>query len=206
MNTGNPDSYFIDGCGRCDRYQGPSCKVRTWNSELRALRAMIASAGLVETLKWGSPCYTLNGANVVGLASMNDYCAVSFFKGFAMDDPAGLFENAGPNARIMRIVRFRSMADVEAKLEATRRLVEQAVALEASGVKVVPKPAAEPVPDELLAMLDGDPALLGAWEALTPGRRRSHTLHVSGAKQAATRVRRAAAVAPLILAGRGFNE
>ena len=54
--------------------------------------------------------------------------------------------------------------------------------------------------------LDADPALAVAWQALTPGRRRSHVLYVSGAKQAATRARRAATSAALVMQGLGYDE
>ena len=54
--------------------------------------------------------------------------------------------------------------------------------------------------------LEADEALHAAWDALTPGRQRSHILHVSGAKQADTRDRRAERCAADILEGRGFNE
>jgi uncharacterized protein YdeI (YjbR/CyaY-like superfamily) len=78
-------------------------------------------------------------------------------------------------------------------------------ALERAGAKVAPTPL-EPIPEELQRRLDADPALRRAFDALTPGRRRSHALHVAGAKQAETRERRVDRCAPVILAGRGFNE
>jgi len=62
------------------------------------------------------------------------------------------------------------------------------------------------VPEELQAQLDAAPKLKAAFEALTPGRRKSHIFHVSGAKQAKTRAARAEKCAPMILGGRGFNE
>jgi uncharacterized protein YdeI (YjbR/CyaY-like superfamily) len=48
--------------------------------------------------------------------------------------------------------------------------------------------------------------LRAAFEALTPGRRKSYIFHVSGAKQAKTRVARAERCVPMIMSGRGFNE
>ena len=37
--------------------------------ELLTLRDIVRSTGLVETVKWGAPCYTHNGKNVVGLGA-----------------------------------------------------------------------------------------------------------------------------------------
>jgi len=58
----------------------------------------------------------------------------------------------------------------------------------------------------LAERLEADPELDAAFAALTPGRRRSHILHVGGAKQAETRVRRVDRCVPDIMAGKGFNE
>ncbi len=63
-----------------------------------------------------------------------------------------------------------------------------------------------PVSAELAGRLATDARLRRAFEALTPGRRRSHILHIGGAKQSETRARRVEKCAPVILAGRGFNE
>ena len=61
------------------------------------------------------------------------------------------------------------------------------------------------LPAELVAALAADPELADAWDALTPGRRRSHVLHISGAKQSATRVARIERNREKILAGKNFQ-
>jgi uncharacterized protein YdeI (YjbR/CyaY-like superfamily) len=200
------DDYLRDGCGRCDRFRTPECKVRRWTDALVALRALLGESGLVEEMKWGSPCYTLGGKNVVLLTSFNDYCALAFFKGAALADDEGLLVGPGPSSRFVRQLRFRSAAEVAERRALAVRLVEQAVALERDGGDVEAGDAAEPVPAELERRLAADPELLRAWEALTPGRRRSHVLHIGGAKQSATRDKRVARCVPAIVAGRGFNE
>ena len=58
----------------------------------------------------------------------------------------------------------------------------------------------------LQARLSASPEVKEAFEALTPGRAKSHIFHVSGAKQPETRAARAAKCVPIILSGRGFNE
>ena len=57
-------------------------------------------------------------------------------------------------------------------------------------------------PDELVRAPDADPALAEAFHRLTPGRQRSHVLHIDGAKTSQTRLRRLEALRPLILAGK----
>jgi uncharacterized protein YdeI (YjbR/CyaY-like superfamily) len=205
MNTTGVDSYLRDGCGRCEHYQTPACKVLLWTEALVALRTLVRASGLEETMKWGSPCYTLDGKNVVMLVSFRESCGLSFFKGAALTDDDGILESAGPNSRHAGFVKCRSLADVTSRRTQIERLLTQAIALERAGVKIAKAPP-EPVPDELARRLAADPGLRAAFEALTPGRRRSHVLHVSGAKQSETRERRVEKCVPDILAGRGFNE
>lgn len=199
-------AFFRDGCGRCEHYQTPVCKVRVWPDVLAELHAIVRDSPLAASMKWGMPCYTLDGANVAMLAAMKDCCTLSFFKGAALHDPDGLLEPAGPNSHYARLLRFRSVDDVRERREHTVRIIEQAIAAERAGVIVQRPTDAEPMPAELNARLDADPALRDAFDALTPGRKRSFVLYVSGAKQAKTRADRAERCAPKIFAGKGFNE
>ena len=206
MNTTSVDSYLRDGCGRCDHYQTPACKVHLWTDALVALRALLRETELVEEMKWGSPCYTLDGKNVVMMTSFRGFCSLSFFKGVALGDDEGALVSPGPSSRFMRYLRFNSAEEVERRRAQVSRLLLEAIALERSGAKLEVEEASEPMPDELEERLIADPELRRAFEDLTPGRQRSHILHVSGAKQSATRRRRVEACALEILAGKGFNE
>lgn len=203
MNTGTVDSYLRDGCGRCEHYQTPECKVHLWAKVLPMLRELVLAAGLDEQLKWGSPTYSLDGKNVLQVVSFKEYAAISFFKGALLEDDE--LESPGPNSHHVRFLKFRVPADVTSRKAKIKKLLTAALALEKAGVKVEKKERAA-VPEELQAVIDGSGAVKKAWEALTPGRQRSHILHVSGAKQAETRVRRAEACAEHIKQGRGFNE
>jgi uncharacterized protein YdeI (YjbR/CyaY-like superfamily) len=206
MNTTSVDSYLREGCGRCEDYQTPRCKALLWTGPLEALRALVRGAGLQETMKWGSPTYTLGGKNVVMLASFRESCALSFFKGALLTDDDGQLQQAGPNSHHARFLRFTSQREVSARKELIQRLLAQAMELERRGAKVERPKEREPMPAELERRLAAEPKLKRAFEALTPGRQRSHILHVSGARQSETRARRADRCAKDILAGRGFNE
>ncbi len=205
MNNTSVESYLRDGCGRCEKFQTPECKVHLWAKPLVALRALLNATELVEEMKWGSPTYSVDGKNVVMLTSFKEFCALSFFKGAAMKDDEGLLEAPGPNSHHARFLKFQSAADVKRLGPAARRFIAQGIELERAGVKVA-KPTVAALPAELEARLAKDASLKKAFEALTPGRQRSHVLHISGAKQAETRERRVDACAKVILAGRGFNE
>ena len=56
-------------------------KAKHWRDEYEALRALILESGLTEELKWGHPCYTLEGSNVVLIHGFKDYCTLLFHKG-----------------------------------------------------------------------------------------------------------------------------
>lgn len=206
MNRTNVDNYLRTGCGRCDRFDTPACKVHGWTDVLVALRALVLETGLDECLKWGHPCYTLNGANVVLISSRVDRVDVSFLKGAALRDDAGLLEAPGPNSRIARIVKVTSVDQVDAQRDALRALLEQAIAFEKAGGTVDPPPAEHPMPDELADALDADAELRTAFEALTPGRQRGYLIFIGQGKQAATRRRRIEKLRSKILAGKGPHE
>lgn len=127
MNRESVDAYLRDGCGRCDKYQTPACKVHLWTPALQALRALLLEAGLTEEMKWGQPCYSFEGANVVLLASLRDECALSFFQGAALTDPDGLLVSSGPDSRFARYLPSRSRADAEARRDAMAREARRGV-------------------------------------------------------------------------------
>lgn len=206
MNTESVGTYIADGCGRCEMYRTPQCKVHRWPEALVAIREILRGSELVETMKWGVPCYTLNGKNVVLVSALNDFCALGFFKGVLLPDPDGLLVKPGPNTQAARQLRFTSVEQVEEQRSAIARLVRAAVEVERSGKTVAFVREPEPVPAELRVLFEEDLVLASAFEALSPGRRRSYVLHVAGAKQAATRSRRAAKCIPKIMAGKGFHE
>ena len=206
MNNTNVDSFLTEGCGRCAKFRTPACKALHWNAPLVALRATLLASGLTEEMKWGFPCYTLGGKNVAMLLALKDHCGVSFFRGAELKAAEGLLESAGENAQASTQFRFRSLQEVQSQQGVLVTLLDEAIQLERAGAK---KRVATPemaMAEELALLLAADAALHAAWEALTPGRRRSHLLHITGAKQAETRVRRAEACSAFILDGRGFNE
>lgn len=205
MNNASVESYLAEGCGRCEHYQTPQCKVHLWTEELLALREILKSSGLEETMKWGSPCYTFEGKNVAMMGSFRDYCSISFFKGVLLEDPNGVLEAPGPNSRHARLLKFRSLEDVERLASQALNFLSQAVEIRQKGLKVEAAEV-EPLPAELEARLMSEDGLWDAFEGLTPGRQRSFILHVSGAKNPETRVRRAEKCVPKIWAGKGFNE
>ena len=178
-----------------------------WQQEIDSLRKIVLGCNLAEELKWGKPCFTYEKKNVAIIIPLKDACALSFFKGALLKDPKHILKRVGEHTQAGRWVKFTSAKEISALRPTLRSYIEEAVQVEASGKKVPLKKASEyVVPEELQVRLNAAPELKAAFEALTPGRRKSHIFHVSGAKQAKTRAARAERCVEMILSGRGFNE
>jgi uncharacterized protein YdeI (YjbR/CyaY-like superfamily) len=176
-----------------------------WPDEMTDLRPVLLSCGLTEEIKWGKPCYSHEGRNIVIVQEMKEFLALMFFKGALLNDPDGVLHEQGPNSRSARRMQFTSVEDVERLAGTVKAYVDEAVDAEEAGLEVGPAPELQ-LADELQNRLDEDPALKAAFEALTPGRQREYNLHVSQAKQAKTRETRVDKFVPKILDGKGFRD
>ena len=179
---------------------------KKWQKEADKLRKIVLDCDLAEETKWGKPCFTYQEKNVAIVIPLKDACALSFLKGALLKDPKHILQKIG-QAQAGRWIKFTSLKEIAAVQPILRKYIYKAIEVEESGKKVTLKKASEyPVPEELQARLDAAPALRAAFEALTPGRRKSYIFHVSSAKQVKTRAARAERCVPMILNGRGFNE
>lgn len=179
-----------------------------WGAELAELRRIVLACGLTEEVKWGAPCFTVDGRNVAILAPLKETCGLSFFAGALLDDPDGLLERPGPNSRSGRIARFTDVAGILRAEPALTALVRRAAELTRAGARVDLAADRDEVmvPGELRERLAADGAFREAWEALTPGRRRGYLLHFGGAGRSATRVARIERHAARILDGKGMHD
>ena len=176
-----------------------------WPEEMTDLRPILLGCGLTEEIKWGKPCYSHAGKNIVILQEMNDFLSLMFFKGALLNDPAGVLEEQGPNSRSARRIRFTSVEEVARLVDTVEAYIEEALHVEETGLEVGPAPEIVFV-EELQNRLDQDPALKAAFDALTPGRQREYNLYISDAKQAKTRMARVEKYAQKILDGKGFRD
>ena len=180
---------------------------KKWQKEADKLTKILLDCDLTEEMKWGKPCFTYRKKNVAIIIPLKDACALSFFKGALLADPKHVLRKIGEHTQAGRWIKFTSLKEITALQSILRSYIYEAIEVEESGKKLTFKKASEyAVPEELRARLDKAPELRAAFEALTPGRRRSYIFHVSGAKQVKTRAARAERCVPMILSGRGFNE
>jgi uncharacterized protein YdeI (YjbR/CyaY-like superfamily) len=180
---------------------------KKWQKETDALRTIALGCDLIEELKWSKPCFTFLKKNVAIVIPLKEACAFSFFKGALLRDPKRVLKRIGEHTQAARWIKFTSVKEIAALRATLRNYLYEAILLEESGRKVeLKQPSVYPIPRELQARLDESAALRTAFEALTPGRRKSYIFHISGAKQEKTRAARAERCVLMILSGRGFNE
>jgi len=180
---------------------------KKWREELTILRSIVMDSGLGEELKWGAPCYVHEQANVIIMQGFKDYFALMFFKGALMKDPQDLLRKPGENTQSGRQIRMTSMDEMLGQEEVLRAYIQDAIAVEKAGVKVVVKKTEEyPVPSELEESFAENRDLQHAFYGLTPGRQRAYLLHFAEAKQSATRKARIEKYAPRILKGKGILD
>ncbi|MFN3530132.1 MAG: YdeI/OmpD-associated family protein [Bacteroidia bacterium] len=203
----NFEAYLRSGCGRCDFYDSPQCKVHPWHDLLQACRAVLRDCGLEENIKWGVPCYTHQGKNIVLLGALREAVSLGFMKGALLADDSGLLQKPGPNAHESRLIRLKGLTMLEQHLSTIKSLVYQAVEVEKAGL-VVPKQSVADIafPAELQSMFEADPAFEAAFYALTPGRQKGYLFHFNQAKQSQTRSQRIQKYLPQIMQGIGLHD
>ncbi|HEY0610031.1 MAG TPA: YdeI family protein [Chitinophaga sp.] len=182
-------------------------KEEKWQKEFEKLREIVLECQLDEDLKWGCPCYSYQGGNVVLIHGFKEYCALLFFKGALLGDPEGILIQQTENVQSARQIRFTSLKQISGMARVLKAYVYEAIEVEKAGLKVKLKKTAEyPVPEEFQLKLDKMPALRKAFEALTPGRQRGYIFYFSSAKQSKTRASRVEKYIPQILEGRGLED
>lgn len=178
-----------------------------WREEFEELRRIVLDCRLTEELKWGVPCYTLNGKNVLLIHGFKDYCALLFVKGALLRDDRKILFQQTENVQAGRQIRFASVQEIVAMEAIIKAYIQEAVEAEKAGLEVSFKKSAEfAIPLELFSKFEEVPALKPAFEALTPGRQRAYILHFSEPKQSKTRTSRIEKCMRPILDGKGLND
>ena len=178
----------------------------SWQDELKRLREILLSTELDETVKWGAPCYTFQGKNVVGIGAFKSYFGLWFFQGGLLSDPAGVLMNAQDGkTKAMRQWRFQTKQQI--KPRTIKAYVKEAIQLQLAGHEIKPvrgRPLM--IPPELQTAFADDQAARAAFDALTPGKQREYADYIADAKRDATKASRIAKILPMITQGQGLND
>ncbi|MEY8098764.1 YdeI family protein [Falsihalocynthiibacter sp. S25ZX9] len=202
----DPEDYFLIGCGRCKRFATPDCSVRKWADGLKHLRQICRDVGLVETAKWGHPCYMHNGRNIALLGAFRGDFRLSYFNPALMKDPENVLVKRGPNTQNVGMMSFTDGAAVKRMEPVIVSYLEEAVGYADAGILPIKEPVKIELPDELVEAMDIDPELAEAFHKLTPSRQRSYVINLNGAKASATRTTRIEKFRDKIILGKGAME
>lgn len=177
-----------------------------WGAELAKLRDILTATELSETVKWGAPCYTYDGKNVVGLAGFKSYFGLWFHQGALLKDDEGVLMNAQQGTtRALRQWRMNSAKDIRAAV--IKRYVREAIALVKDGRSIAPtRKKSLVVPPELQQALGRNKATQKKFAAMSLGKQREYAEYIASAKQAATKLRRLDKILPMIADGVGLND
>ena len=182
-------------------------KAKQWQEEYEKLRMITLDCGLTEELKWGCPCYTFDGKNIVLIHGFKDYCALLFMKGALFTDPNGILIQQTENVQSARQIRFTNVQQIIEMEPILKAYINEAIVVEKDGLKVEYKKATEySMPDEFQNKLNENSELEIAFYALTPGRQRGYLLYFSVPKQSKTREARVEKYSQHILDGKGLND
>ena len=180
---------------------------KKWPEEFKKLRAILLESELTEEFKWGGPCYTFNGKNVIIMNGLKESCAFAFFKGSLLKDVHGVLTAPGKNTQATRWIKFTSVREIAGMKSILKAYVREAIEIEKAGLKVdFQKNRNVEVPEELEIMLEEFPDFRAAFHRLTPGRQRAYIFHFSAPKQSKTRAARVEKYRQKILDGKGLLD
>lgn len=179
-------------------------RAKNWKAEMTRLRTIVLSCGLTEELKWGKPCYTVDGKNVAIIQPFKSYFALMFFKGALLKDAKRKLVQPG-KLQAGRQLRFADLGEITKMEGIVKAYIREAITIEKTGLDVQYNTEFT-IPEELQQKFKTSPSLKKAFEALTPGRQRGYVFYFSAAKQSTTRTSRIEKCAPQILQGKGLND
>ena len=177
-----------------------------WQGELERIREILKATELKEEVKWGAPCYTLDGKHVVGMMAFKSYFGLWFHQGALLADEKKVLMNAQEGkTKALRQWRMRSAKEI--KPATIKRYVKEAIQLAKEGRRIAPdrnKPVV--VSAELKAALKKDKRAAASFEKMRLGLKREYADYIASAKRDDTKQRRIDKILPMIKAGVGLHD
>tara|TARA_B100000508_G_C11436838_1_gene266502 strand:+ start:352 stop:936 length:585 start_codon:yes stop_codon:yes gene_type:complete len=176
-----------------------------WRETLHQIRSILLKTELTETIKWGTPTYTFNNANIVAMGAFKKHVALWFFQGVFMKDPYGLLQNAQEGkTKAMRQIRIE--ADDQILEKELLLYLKEAIENEKAGIRLCPqKDIAYEIPELLKEALE-DPQFNTAFFGLTSGKQKDYANYISEARRTATKASRMKKIRPMIIDGIGLYD
>ncbi len=177
-----------------------------WQGELERLREILLSTELEEEVKWGGPCYTYDGKNVVGMAGFKSYFGLWFHQGALLKDRKKVLMNAQEGrTKALRQWRMQTAQDIRPTI--IQSYVREAIKLAKEGRQIAPsrkKPLL--VPAELKKALGANRQASENFENMRLGLQREYADYITDAKRDDTKLRRLEKIMPMIKAGSGLHD
>jgi uncharacterized protein YdeI (YjbR/CyaY-like superfamily) len=177
-----------------------------WDAELTKIRSILTSTDLTEEVKWGAPCYTYDGRNVVGMAGFKSYFGLWFHQGALLKDDQKVLINAQEGTtRALR--QWRMTTSKEIRPAVIKRYVKEAIQLVRDGKNIGPRKKKRlAMPPELKEAIAKNKTMKKKFDGLTPGKQREYAEYISSAKRDHTKQKRLDKIVPMIRAGVGLND
>lgn len=177
-----------------------------WGDALIVLRHIMHKTELIETVKWSSPVYTINGKNVVGISAFKHHFGIWFFNGVFLKDEQQVLINAQEEkTKALRQWRFTSINDINKPLVLV--YIKEAIENQKLGKELKPeKKKIALIPKELENKLKEDENLNKKFKSLTSYKQREYIEYISTAKRDVTKQNRLEKITPMILQGIGLND
>lgn len=179
-----------------------------WQDSLILLRDIVLITELSETIKWGSPVYSFESKNILGIGAFKNYIALWFFQGALLKDKKKKLVNAQEGVtKALRQWRFGSIEEVQDNAEIIKEYIEEAIQNQKAGLEIKAqknKPLVVPV--ELNEAIRNNPQLKKSFESFTQSKQREFAEYILGAKRPETKQKRLEKILPMILNGIGLND
>jgi len=174
---------------------------------LKVLRPIIkAHPELDETIKWGIPCYTFKGKNVLGLAIFKNFSSIWFYQGALLQDPANILTNAQEGkTKAMRHWKFTDLDNIDAKM--INSYVKEAIEVFRNGKEIKPsKQGTKDLPLLLQNTFSDDLDLKKSFDQFTNYKKNEFIEYIQEAKRESTKLKRLEKIIQLIKEGIGLND
>jgi uncharacterized protein YdeI (YjbR/CyaY-like superfamily) len=155
-----------------------------------------------ETIKWSMPAFTQKGQLLANIAAFKAHATLGFWRGELI-----LGDNEKQRTAMGQFGRLTSIDDLPDP-ETLEALIRKAVALAEQGVKPVRSKTVKaeiPVPEDLEAALQANPAAQATFTGFPPSCRREYLEWVVEAKRPGTRTKRIGQTVEWLAAGKRRN-
>lgn len=177
---------------------------------LEHLRELIHSTcpDVEEKMKWSMPFFDYKGEMMCHMASFKQHCALGFWKGSIMKDPA-LRETAASETAMGHAGKITSLKDLPSDKKIIA-WIKEAMVLNENGIKLPPKPKAAAtseikMPDYFSKALSKNKKAKTVFDAFTPGKRKEYIAWLTEAKTEDTRNKRMEMAIEWIAEGKSRN-